>query len=129
MDLLLDPSHDLADSARQESVREQLEDVVFLAAALDCSTKSRAREIPKSFKDGREMPRPLRSDRHPEGLPDLPLADQRRVSRDNLACAFILEEMDKIVARGGGSPSRESTSQPALGASQGEGYGCNRCLV
>ena len=50
----------------QESLREQLEDVVFLAAALDCSTKSRAGEIPRSFKDGREMPRPLRSDRRPE---------------------------------------------------------------
>ena len=38
-------------------------------------------------------PRPLRSDRYPEGIPDLPMADQLRVSKDNLACSFVLTEL------------------------------------
>jgi len=44
---LLDPSHDLADERRQQSLSRQLEEVIFIAAAMDCSTKSRAREIPR----------------------------------------------------------------------------------
>ena len=43
--------------------------------------------------DGKPGPRPLRSDRYPEGLPDLPRADQLRVSKDNLACSFVLTEL------------------------------------
>ena len=53
VDWLLDPSHDLANPQRQKSLRTQLQDVCFIAAALDCSTKSRAREIPRVFQDGR----------------------------------------------------------------------------
>ena len=47
VDWALDPSHDLSNPQRQDSIREQLQDAVFAAAALDCSTKSRAREIPR----------------------------------------------------------------------------------
>ena len=43
VDWALDPSHDLSNPQRQDSVREQLQDAVFAAAALDCSAKSRAR--------------------------------------------------------------------------------------
>ena len=85
MDWALDPSHDLSNPQRQESIREQLQDAVFAAAALDCSTKSRAREIP------------------PEGIPDLPMADQLRISKDNLACSFVLTELQALADRGGGS--------------------------
>ena len=42
VDWALDPSHDLSNPQRQDSIREQLQDAVFAAAALDCSTKSRA---------------------------------------------------------------------------------------
>ena len=87
VDWALDPSHDLSNPQRQDSIREQLQDAVFAAAALDCSTKSRAREIPRDLGDGKPGPRPLRSDRYPEGLPDLPMADQLRVSKDNLAAS------------------------------------------
>ena len=60
VDWVLDDSHNLADPRRQRSLREQLEEAIFLAAALDCS--SRAREIPRKFSDGRPAPKPLRSE-------------------------------------------------------------------
>ena len=103
MDWALDPSHDLSNPQRQESVREQLQDAVFAAAALDCSTKSRAQEILRDLGDGKPCPRPLRSDRYPEGIPDLPMADQLRVSKDNLACSFVLTKLQALADRGGGS--------------------------
>ena len=103
VDWALDPSHDLSNPQGQDSIREQLQDAVFAAAALDCSTKSRAREIPRDLGDGKPGPRPLRSDRYSEGLPDLPMADQLRVSKDNLACSFVLTELQALADRGGGS--------------------------
>ena len=48
-------------------------------------------------------PRPLRSDRYPEGIPDLPMADQLRVSKDNLACSFVLTELQALADRSGKS--------------------------
>ena len=69
MDWLLDDSHDLANPLRQSSLAAQLEEVDFIGAAMDCSTKSRAREIPRQFDDGRPAPQPLRSIEFPEGLP------------------------------------------------------------
>ena len=35
--------------------------------------------------------------------PDLPMADQLRVSKDNLACSFVLTELQALADRGGGS--------------------------
>ena len=67
VDWLLDPSHDLSHPLRQQSLAEQLTHVDFICAAMDCSTKSRAREIPRVFDDGRPAPRPLRSVEFPEG--------------------------------------------------------------
>lgn len=103
VDWLLDPSHDLSHPLRQASLHEQLQDVCFISAAMDCSTKSRAREIPRQFADGRPAPKPLRSEQYPEGLPDLPSADAKRVQVDNTACAFVLEEIQQLVLRGGAS--------------------------
>ena len=40
VDWLIDPSHDLADPRRQGSFAEQVQEAAFLAAALNCSTKS-----------------------------------------------------------------------------------------
>ena len=64
-----------------------------MAAALDCSTKSRAREIRRTFEDGRRAPGPLRSDDHPEGLPELTGGDLERVTKDNVACAWALNQL------------------------------------
>ena len=80
VDWLLDKTHDLADPRRQASLHDQLQSVCFIAAALDCSTKSRAREI-------------LRSEEFPEGLPDLPPNQAQRVESDNIACDFVLQEI------------------------------------
>ncbi len=70
-------------------------------AAFDCSTKSRAREIPRQFSDGRPAPRPLRTEAHPEGLPGLSQREQERVTVDNKACSFILSEIESLESRGG----------------------------
>lgn len=103
VDWLLDPSHDLANPLRQSSLSDQLQDAIFLSAAMDCSTKSRAREIPRQFADGRPAPAPLRSESNPEGLPNLKGKAAERVHIDNVACAFVLDEIQKIAARGGAS--------------------------
>ena len=103
VDWLIDDTHDLSNKHRQSSLSSQLEDVIFIAAALDCSTKSRAREIPRRFEDGRPAPGPLRSEVYPDGLPGLSKRDEARVQRDNAACAYVLGELQKLHDRGGGS--------------------------
>ena len=103
MDWLLDDSHDLANPLRQSSLAAQLEEVDFIGAAMDCSTKSRAREIPRQFDDGRPAPQPLRSIEFPEGLPHLSEADYLRVQTDNIACKFLLDQIQLLADRGGAS--------------------------
>ena len=110
LDWLLDPAHDLSDPAFQSQVHNQFKDIDFLFAALDCSTKSRAREIPVTFSDGRPGPRPLRTDAFPEGVPSLSDRDRKRVETDNKACYFILDEIQQLHDRGGGS-IRENPSR------------------
>ena len=95
VDWLLDPSHDLSHPLRQASLHEQLQEACFLSVAMDCSTKSRAREIPRQFADGRPAPQPLRSEQHPEGLPNLSASNAERVRIDNEACAFLLKEVQQ----------------------------------
>ena len=100
VDWMLDKSHDLSNSLRQQSLHDQLQSVCFIAAALDCSTKSRAREIPRDFGDGRPPSRPLRSEQHPLGLPELTGSQHIRVEKDNAAASFVLSEIDQLVDRG-----------------------------
>ena len=92
-DWLINPQHDLANPDFQQELHEMLKQADCICAALDCSTKSRAREIPRRFEDGRPAPKPLRSDDHPTGLPNLRGRDLRRVTRDNQACDFVLQEI------------------------------------
>ena len=99
VDWMLDSSHDLSNSLRQQSLHEQLQSVCFIAAALDCSTKSRAREIPRDFGDGRPPPWPLRSEKHPLGLPELTGSQLARVEQDNAAASFVLSEIDQLAGR------------------------------
>ena len=103
VDWLIDDSHDLSNPLRQKSLSDQLEEAIFLAAAIDCSTKSRAREIPRQFADGRPAPGPLRSEAYPDGLPTLSQRDAARVAVDNAACHYVLSEIQKMHDRGGGS--------------------------
>ena len=69
--------------------------------AFDCSTKSRAREIPRVFPDGSHAPAPLRSDEFPLGLPTLSGRDAERVGKDNLACVFVLQQLQAHALQGG----------------------------
>ena len=97
-----DLSHDLADEKRQELLSGQLEEVIFIAATIDCSTKSRAREIPRRFEDGHRAPGPLRWEAYPDGLPNLPTREAKRVEIDNKACDYVLRETQQLRDRGGG---------------------------
>ena len=101
IDWLINPQHDLAHPAFQQELHETLQQADCICAALDCSTKSRAREIPRKFEDGRPAPKPLRSDEHPTGLPHLRGSDLRRVTKDNQACDFVLQEIQELADRGG----------------------------
>lgn len=101
VDWQLDSSHDLSNKHRQVSLHNQLQAADCIVAAFDCSTKSRAREIPRQFNDGRPAPRPLRTESQPEGLADLKPDEQRRVDVDNAACAFVLDEIEQLESRGG----------------------------
>ena len=76
-------SDDLNSTARQRKLAIQMKSATFVAVAFDCSTKSRVREIPREFEDGRRAPGPLRSEDHPEGLPSFQGAEKKRVEQDN----------------------------------------------
>ncbi len=70
----------------------------MLAAAFPCDTKTRIREIPRFFPDGRPTPGPLRSEEYPMGLPNLAGADKEKVRNDNIVTNFVLtlqEEHEK----------------------------------
>ena len=73
-----------------------------MAAASGCSAKSRAREIPRTFEDGR-APGPLRSEDHPEGLRGLTGGDLERVTKDNVACAWVLDQLQAVATSGRGA--------------------------
>ena len=94
-DWLLDPAHDLANPHRQASLANQLQ-AVDIAAALDCSTKSRAREIPRQFSDGRPAPQLLRSEEFPE-------AELAPAQTDDMACRWVLTRLQAHAERGGAS--------------------------
>lgn len=101
VDWEISPDHDLSNPLRQQSLHDQLADADCIFAAFDCSTKSRAREIPRVFQDGRKAPGPLRSIDYPSGLPSLTASQQQRVATDNAACSFVLDEIASLAARGG----------------------------
>ena len=103
LDKLLDKEHDLSVTRCQRMVHDVLAVVDLIWAALDCSTKSRARERLGWFADGRKMPSPLRSDEFPMGLPSLEGADKARVEADNAAAEFVLGEIRLHQSRGGAS--------------------------
>ena len=72
-------------------LRPQLAEASFVSAAIDCSTKSRIREIPRCKQVGAPLPQPLRSEAAPLGVSGLRGADLERVQRDNAATDFLLD--------------------------------------
>ena len=84
------PDDDLYRTEAQDGVRRQAQHADFIAAAFDCSTKTRAREIATGL--GRS-PQALRSEDFPEGLSGLRPAAQEIIKADNAACHKVLAVM------------------------------------
>ncbi len=103
VDLLFGKEHDLSKLDNQETIRRRLKQADFIWAALDCSDKSRIREIPRKHADGRAMPSPLRSVEFPMGVPELQGHNKERVAASNSAAEFILGELRLHQSRGGTS--------------------------
>jgi len=101
VDLLFGEEHDLSKLDNQEKIRRQFKQADFVWAALDCSDKTRAREIPRKHADGRAMPSPLRTEEHPMGVPELQGHDKQRVAASNAAAEFVLGELRLHQSRGG----------------------------
>ncbi|CAE7233964.1 unnamed protein product [Symbiodinium natans] len=76
--------------------------VLGLFAAPACGTCSLARGIPCWDSQGNPVPvpRPLRSDRHPDGMPDLPPGDARRVRLANESYLALRQAVRLGVQRG-----------------------------
>ena len=100
VDRLFGEHHDLSDVKVQTELHKMLLKVDFVWAALDCSTKTRCRNIPSKI-PGRKLPPPLRSDEHPMGLPGLQGSDKERFTTDNAAAEFVLAEFKMRQNRGG----------------------------
>lgn len=103
IDLLFGRSHDLSNLSNQVTIREQFRHADFVWAALDCSDKSRVREIPGQHASSNSLPTPLRSEEFPMGLPDLQGHDKQSVTASNDASEFILGELRLLQTRGGAS--------------------------
>ena len=71
VDYLVDEEQDLASTAFQAKLHEQLGHAVFIAAAFACSAKSRIRRKVRVRVDGTPLPKAFRSGGYPMGLPGL----------------------------------------------------------
>ena len=103
VDFLFGEEHDLSKLSNQVTIREQFKHADFISAALDCSDKSRIREIPVNRANSRSMPSPLRSEEFPMGMPELQGYNKERVAASNDAAEFILGELRLLQTRGGAS--------------------------
>ena len=100
-------NHDLSKAPGQEALTTSSTKADFIAAAFDCSTKSRIREIKRVIYTAsgkpRNLPTPLRSEQYPEGLPTLEGHDRQRVETDNAVTKFMLTLLQQHAEKGGGS--------------------------
>ena len=97
VDLALDSSLDLIAKAVQVAVANVLPQCHLVSCAIDCSTKSRIREIPLS---GKTAPRPLRTEARPRGLPGLQAPREHRIAQDNFCSDFVLAVQHVMQAHG-----------------------------
>ena len=90
-DWLIDESHDLSDHAVQKRVEADMVDADAILWQMDCSSLTKAREIPAKGRGG-APPRLRGQGKHVEGLPELKQADRerhlRRVDRANECVRF-----------------------------------------
>ena len=82
IDYEISSEFDVTNPRVQQAIAESLPKVHVVSCALDCSTKSRIREIP--LPGPQPAPKPLRTLAHPRGVPGLPQHLHDRVRRDNL---------------------------------------------
>ena len=83
----------ISDGCFKRQLRGSVAKADVIVAALDCATKSRIRELPCKFNDGRPVPQPLRSSQYPLGLPSLEGPERAAVRRDNDASEYSLSEI------------------------------------
>ena len=99
LDLKIDPDFNLNHSSVRKAIAAKLPECHLCSAAMDCSTKSRVREI--AMPGG--GPQPLRSNKYPRGLPSLKPADRARVDADNQCSDFLLAMQATMHANGRGA--------------------------
>lgn len=87
VDLEINKELDVTKVSTQKAIADALPAVHVVSCAMDCSTKSKIREIPLP---GGRGPAPLRSSRYPRGLPGLPESVVSRVTGDNCCSDFVL---------------------------------------
>ena len=87
IDILIDREFDLVKPSVQKAINAVLPHCHLVSAAIDCSTKSRIREIklPQT-----NAPKPLRTEKFPWGLPTLTGASKDWVEKDNRVSDYLL---------------------------------------
>ena len=101
IDYEISSEFDVTSPRVQQAIAESLPKVHVVSCALDCSTKSRIREIP--LPGPQPAPKPLRTLAHPRGVPGLPQHLHDRVRRDNLCADFLLAVQYLMVDKGRGA--------------------------
>ena len=114
VDLLFGEENDFSKLPNQVTIRKQLRHADFIWAALDCSDKSRIREIPVKHSHNRAMPLPLRSEEFPTGMPELQGYDKERVAASNDAAEFIRRRIEAAPNQRRRLRKRESGKQHKL---------------
>ena len=100
VDLRMDVDFNVANSSVQTVVANMLPKCHLVASTIDCSTKTRIRERPTPGHGG---PPPLRSAKHPRGLPHLTAGQLARVQADNVASDFVLAIQAVMNSKGRGA--------------------------
>ena len=83
IDIEIDKDLDVSRPSVRRAIHAVLPQVVLIAGAMSCATKSRAREKQPG-------PPPLRSEDSPRGLPGIPERSQQRVDADNYSSDYLL---------------------------------------
>ena len=97
-------SFDATDPSVQRAIGQVLPTVHLSAAAIDCSTKSRIREIP--LPGAKRAPKPLRSQVLPRGLRSIRGRDAERIAADITCSDFLFATQHVLRAHGRGPCGR-----------------------
>ena len=100
-DIATNPDIDVAEPSVQRAIGEVLPSVHLCAAAIDCGTKSKFREIPVS--GTKRVSKPLRSPQFPRGVPNLKGREASRIATDNECSDFLLAAQHVLHVHGRGA--------------------------